>query len=126
MNKLSKTETFTRSDFSSTTVDGQSRWVASRDFTVNIVYDTVDEPFETFTVRLAYVGPSQPHLLRGDFTATVTTTDDIDSLADLRTTATLTEAAPSGETRSPTTGRLATAVRRTPPTRSSPQRWTRA
>ena len=85
--QLSMTKTFDRNDFSSTTVDGQSRWVASRDFTVNIEYDTVDEPFETFTVRLAYVGPSQPHLLRGDMTATVTTTDDIDSLADLRTTA---------------------------------------
>ena len=85
--QLSMTKTFDRNDFSSTTVDGQSRWVASRDFTVNIVYDTVNEPFETFTVRLAYVGPSQPHLLRGDTTATVTTTDDIDSLADLRTTA---------------------------------------
>ena len=85
--QLSTTETFDRNNFSSTTVDGQSRWVASQDFTVNIEYDTVDEPFETFTVRLAYVGTSQPHLLRGDFTATVTTTDDIDSLADLRTTA---------------------------------------
>ena len=85
--QLSTTKTFARNDFSSTTVDGQSRWVASGDFTVNIEYDTVDEPFETFTLRLAYVGPSQPHLLRGDFTATVTTTDDIDSLADLRTTA---------------------------------------
>ncbi len=83
--QLSTTETFARNDFSRTTVDGQSRWVASRDFTVNIVYDTVDEPFETFTVRLAYVGTSQPHLLQGDMTATVTTTDDIDSLADLQT-----------------------------------------
>ena len=82
---LSVTETFERNDFSQTTVDGESRWVASRDFTVNVEHDTVNEPLETFRVVLAFVGPSQPYLLRGDMTATVTTTDDIASLADLRT-----------------------------------------
>ena len=83
---LSVTETFERNDFSRTTVDGQFRWVASADFTVNVEHDTVNEPLETFRVVLAFVGNSQPYLLRGDVTATVTTTDDIASLADLLTT----------------------------------------
>ena len=96
---LSVTETFERNDFSRTTVDGESRWVASRDFTVNIEHDTVNEPLETFRVVLAFVGPSQPYLLRGDMTATVTTTDDIASLVDLRTTvnADRSVASPGGE-----------------------------
>ena len=42
--QLSSTETFDRSDFSRITVDGQSRWVASRNFTVDVEHDTVDEP----------------------------------------------------------------------------------
>ena len=96
---LSVTETFERNDFSRTTVDGESRWVASRDFTVNVEHDTVNEPLETFRVVLAFVGPSQPYLLRGDMTATVTTTDDIASLVDLRTTvnADRSVASPGGE-----------------------------
>ena len=84
--QLTSTETFGRSDFSRTTVDGQSRWVASRAFTVDVKHDTVDEPLERFTVRLTFAGSRQPHLTLGDSTATVTTTDDIASLADLRTT----------------------------------------
>ena len=84
--QLSSTGTFDRNDFSRTTVDGQSSWVASDDFIVNVEHDTVDEPSESFTVRLAFVGSRQPHLTLGDSTATVTTTDDIASLADLRTT----------------------------------------
>ena len=84
--QFTSTETFDRNDFSRTTVDGQFRWVASRDLTVNVKHDTVDEPLERFTVRLAFAGPRQPHLTLGDSTATVTTTDDIASLADLRTT----------------------------------------
>ena len=84
--QLSTTETFDRNDFSSTTVDGQSRWVATRDFTVEVQHDTVNEPVERFRVRLAFVGPSQPHLLRGNMTTTVTITDDLSSLSDLRTT----------------------------------------
>ncbi len=84
--QLSTTETFDRNDFSRTNVDGQFRWVASRNFTVRVKHDTVNEPIERFSVRLSFVGPSQPYLLQGDMTATVTTTDDIASLADLRTT----------------------------------------
>ena len=67
-------------------MNGQPRWVASADFTVNVEHDTVNEPLERFTVRLAFVGSRQPHLTLGDSTATVTTTDDVASLADLRTT----------------------------------------
>ena len=59
--------------------------MTSADFTVNVVHDTVDEPLERFTVRLAFVGSSQPHLTLGESTATVTITDDVASLADLRT-----------------------------------------
>ena len=84
--RLSSTGTFDRDDFSRTAVGGQFRWVASADFTVNVVHDTVDEPSESFTVRLAFAGARQPHLTLGDSTATVTTTDDVASLADLRTT----------------------------------------
>ena len=84
--QLSTTETFDRNDFSRTNVDGQFRWVASRNFTVRVKHDTVNEPIERFSVRLAFVGPTVPYLRRGDMTATVTTTDDIASLADLRTT----------------------------------------
>ena len=84
--QLTSTETFGRSDFSRTLVDGQFRWVTFRALTVNVKHDTVDEPSERFTVRLALVGPRQPHLALGDSTATVTTTDDVASLADLRTT----------------------------------------
>ena len=84
--RISSTGTFDRNDFIRTAVDGQFRWVASADFTVNVVYDTVDEPLESFTVRLAFAGSGQPHLTLGESTATVTTTDDIASLADLRTT----------------------------------------
>ena len=84
--RLSSTGTFDRGDFSRTAVGGQFRWVASVDFTVNVVHDTVDEPSESFTVRLAFAGSRQPHLTLGDSTATVTTTDDVASLADLRAT----------------------------------------
>ena len=95
--QLTATGTFDRNDFARTMVDGQSRWVASEDFTVNVVHDTVDEPIERFTVRLAFVGSSQPHLILGDSTATVTTTDDVASLVDLRTTVNATNTVAPGE-----------------------------
>ena len=85
--QLTAMETFDRNDFFQRTVNGQSRWVASADFTVNVEHDTVDEPLERFTVRLAFIGSRQPHLTLGNSTATVTTTDDVASLADLLTTA---------------------------------------
>ena len=85
--QLTATETFDRNEFFQRTVNGQPRWVASADFTVNVEHDTVDEPLERFTVRLAFIGSRQPHLTLGESTATVTTTDDVASLADLWTTA---------------------------------------
>lgn len=84
--QLSTTGTFNRSDFSRNLVDGHYRYTASRTVTVEVEHDTTDEPNETFTVRLAFDGASQTYLLRGDTTATVTLTDDIASLTDLRTT----------------------------------------
>ena len=84
--QLATMATFDRSDFLRSTVDGQFRWVASRDVAVEVKHDTIDEPLETFSVHLAFVGPSVPYQRRGDLTATVTTTDDIASLTDLRTT----------------------------------------
>ncbi len=66
--QLTATETFDRNDFIRTTVDGQFRWVASADFTVNVEHDTVDEPLERFTVRLALrrLQPAAPHPRRFD------------------------------------------------------------
>ena len=85
---LSTAVTFDRNDFSRSQVDGQFRYVASRDVTVQVKHDTINEPLETFSVRLAFVGPTVPYLRRGDMTATVTVAEDIASLADLQTTVT--------------------------------------
>ncbi len=84
--QLSATGAFSRGDFSRTQVDGRFRYVASTSFTVHVQHDTVNEPNESFTVRLAYDGSSQPHLLLGDTTATVTLTGDVAPLPDLSTT----------------------------------------
>ena len=70
-------------------MDGQSRWVAKKNFNVLINHDTITQETETFRVQLAFDGPSQPYLLRGDMTATVTVTDDASSLSDLNTSVTV-------------------------------------
>ena len=85
---LSVTGTIARSDFARTSVDGQFRWVAEKEHTIAIVYDTTDEPVEDFAATLAYETPGLPHLLEGGVRATVSITDDIASLADLETTVT--------------------------------------
>ena len=85
---LSVTGTIARSDFRRTSVDGEFRWVAEKEHTIAIVYDTTDEPVENFAATLAYETPGLPHLLEGDLRATVSITDDIASLADLETTVT--------------------------------------
>ena len=98
--EFTATETLAPSDFTRTPVgSGQFRYVASADFIVTVLHDTVDEPLERFTVWLALASAGQPHLSLGDATATVTTTDDVASLADLRTTVFATPSAvePSGE-----------------------------
>ncbi len=82
-------ETFDHNDFFRTPVGGgQFRYVASVVFTVTVAHDTVDEPLERFTVLLALAGADRPHLILGAATATLTTTDDVASLVDLRTTVT--------------------------------------
>ena len=81
--QLSDTVTFTRSNFSRTTVNGQSRYRAERTFTVSVVSDSVRESDENFTVNLAYSNPSLPYLSLGDRTATITVTDDLSTTVDL-------------------------------------------
>ena len=68
--------TFVASDFSQTDVNGQQRYRATRDFTVAIIDDTVDEPEEAFSVRLAYLTPGLTHLQGGPSTAVVTIKDN--------------------------------------------------
>ena len=67
---------FGQSDFTRTDVGGQFRYQATRDFSVSIIDDTVDEPDEDFTVLLNYSGPSLPHLQGDPATATVTIADN--------------------------------------------------
>ena len=57
--------TFDRNDFSRVTVNGQRRYRAAKQVTVNVVDDTVDEIEEDFTVTVEYSGPSPPHLAGG-------------------------------------------------------------
>ena len=57
--QLSTTETFDRNDFSRTNVDGLFRWVASRNFTVRVKHDTVNEPDREIQRPLVLRG-SQP------------------------------------------------------------------
>ena len=68
--------TFVASDFSRTDVNGQQRYRATRDFTIAIIDDTVDESNEAFNVRLAYATPGLPHLRGGPSTAVVTIQDN--------------------------------------------------
>ena len=62
-------------DFTRTDVGGRFRFQATRDISVSLIDDTVDEPDEDFTVILNYSNPSLPHLQGGPDTATVTITD---------------------------------------------------
>ena len=75
---LSQSATFARADFSRTTVNGQQRYRAVEQFTVNIERDTDDEPDENFTATLSYSNPGPTHLQGGPDTATVTIADDDD------------------------------------------------
>ena len=67
---------FRQADFTHTEVRGQFRFQATRDISVSIINDTVDEPDEDFTVILNYSDPSLPHLQGGSDTATVTIADN--------------------------------------------------
>ena len=84
--QLTSTETFGRSDFSRTLVDGQFRWVTSR--APHSKREARHRRRATPSVSplgwLLWAPASRTSAL-GDSTATVTTTDDVASLADLRT-----------------------------------------
>ena len=67
---------FVASDFSQTDVNGQQRYRATRDFTVVILDDTVDESDEVLRVTLAYSTPGLTHLRGGPSTAVVTIQDN--------------------------------------------------
>ena len=73
--RLSTTVRFNRGDFSREVVNGQDRFVAVKEVSVQVVDDTVDEPGEDFDVSLSYVNAA-PHLLGGTDTATVSITDN--------------------------------------------------
>ena len=74
--RLTSSFSFGQGDFTRTDVGGQFRFQATRDISVSIIDDTVDEPDEDFTVTLSYSNPSLPHLQGGPDTATVTVADN--------------------------------------------------
>ena len=74
--RLSNSFSFRQGDFTRTDVGGQFRFQATRDVSVTIIDDTVDEPNEEFTVTLSYSNPSLPHLQGGPATATVSIADN--------------------------------------------------
>ena len=74
--RLNSSFSFSQSDFTRTNVGGRFRFQATRDISVSIINDTVDEPDEDFTVILNYSDPSLPHLQGGRSTAVVTIQDN--------------------------------------------------
>ena len=74
--RLSRTQSFRRSDFSRADVGGQQLYRAVKQFAIRIVDDSADEPDEDFIAMLAYSDPSLPHLQGPGDEATVTITDD--------------------------------------------------
>ena len=72
----SATLTFSASSFSPVTVGGQSRYQATQTFFVTIERDDAHEEDESFTARVAWETPGEPHLRGGNSTARVTITDD--------------------------------------------------
>ena len=61
--------TFVAGDFSQADVNGQQRYRATRDFSVDIIDDTADERDEDFRMSLAYLTPGLSHLQGGPATA---------------------------------------------------------
>ena len=84
--QLSATEIFAWNEFSRTSVDGKRRYRAVKEYHVDVVHDSTDEPNESFTVNLVYATPGQPNLLEGDLTAKVSIIEDITSTVDLQLT----------------------------------------
>ena len=72
----STTQSFAAGDFGQETINGQSRYRATRTFFVTIERDDDHEQDENFTAHLAWETPGEPHLLGGNSTARVTITDD--------------------------------------------------
>ena len=100
--RLNSSFRFRQGDFTRTDVGGQFRFQATRDISVSIIDDTVDEPDEDFTVILNYSDPSLPHLQGGPATATVTIADNDHVPVFLsweQTAATVEEATSPGTTR---------------------------
>ena len=62
---LSASATFVRSDFSRTTVNGERRYQAVKQFTVHIEQDSDDERDESLTATLAYSNPGPSYLQGG-------------------------------------------------------------
>ena len=73
---LDSTEIFLHNDFSSTFVNGELRYRAEKQITIDIQDDIYDEGDEVFTVILAYSNPRLPYLQGSSATATITITDD--------------------------------------------------
>ena len=73
---LSETQTFLHTDFSVTSVNGDLRYRAEKQITVDIQNDAYDEGDESFTLRLEYASTGLPYLTGGSATATVTITND--------------------------------------------------
>ena len=73
---LNATETFLHSDFSSMTVNGEPRYRAEKQITIDILDDIHREGDEVFTTRLAYASSGLSHLLGSPATATITIKDD--------------------------------------------------
>ena len=75
--RLSTSHSFTENDFTRTDIGGGVyRYRATRDFTVRLQEDTVDEESEQFQVVLAYTNPSLPHLTGGSAAAAIAITDN--------------------------------------------------
>ena len=114
--RLSASGSFDETDFSSVMVAGNPRYRATRDFTVSVTDDTIDEPDETFSATLALVDASIDYLSVGNVTATVTITDndhvpvtlswDDDSITvgEAATTTTLTARVTTKTDKAPETG----------------------
>ena len=70
------TEIFLHSDFSPTSVNGELRYRAEKQITIDILDDIRNEGDEVFTVRLAYSNPNLPYLQGSSASATITIADD--------------------------------------------------
>ena len=84
---LSATETFLSNDFDRVALDGQSRYQAEKEFTIEIRGGGSNEPNENFIVRLGYDGGS-PHvnLTTGVAEATVWIIENRAAAADVQLT----------------------------------------